>query len=96
MMVQTRTTQQMVVVLSTKILPIAYAGASIALLNKAVKAAPQTSKAEMSMLLATSALTLFNLDPSNNKHFLGAKRAYKNTAPSVVGKAKQEHQAALP
>uniref|UniRef100_A0A6U3QYH9 Uncharacterized protein n=2 Tax=Ditylum brightwellii TaxID=49249 RepID=A0A6U3QYH9_9STRA len=87
--------RQTVVVSSAKILPIAYTGASIALLNKAVKAAPQTSKAEMAVLLATSALSLFNLGPSDNENLTGAKRAYKKTAPSVAGKAKQERQAAL-
>ena len=77
---------------SAKVLPIAYTSASAALLFKGLKA---TTKAEKAVLLATSALSLLNFGPSDNAFLASAKRAYKKTAPSSAGRAKQERQAAL-
>lgn len=85
--------RSLTVVSSAKILPIAYTGASAALLTKAIR--KPCTKAEMAVLLATSALSLINLGPSDNANLASAKRACKNTAPSSSGKAKQERQAAL-
>jgi hypothetical protein len=85
--------RSLTVVSSAKILPFAYTGASVALLQKAIR--KSSTKAEMAVLLATSALALVNFGPSDNANLASAKRAYKKTDPSSSGRAKQERQAAL-
>lgn len=60
------------VVESAKVLPIAYSGASAALLYRATKAASKTDKG---VLLATAALSLFNLGPTDNARLTSAKRS---------------------
>eukprot|EP00536_Pseudo-nitzschia_multiseries_P014523 jgi/Psemu1/311098/fgenesh1_kg.719_\ len=78
---------------SAKVLPFAYTGFSGALLYKAVKCA--TDPAETMVLAAVSALSFFNLAPSDNARLASAKRAYKKTDPASAGKEKQVRQAAL-
>lgn len=76
---------------SAKILPIVYTSASAALAYQAKLA---TSKGDAAFLLATSALTLFNLGPTDNARLISAKRADINNPPAVSGVAKQRRQAA--
>jgi hypothetical protein len=79
------------VVESAKILPIAYASASAALMFRATKA---VTKADTAVLVATSALALFNLGPTDNARLASAKIAFQNTPPASSGTAKQRRQAA--
>jgi len=74
---------------SAKILPIVYTSASAALVYQAKQT---TSKLDAAFLLATSALTLFNLGPTDNKRLISAKRADTNNPPAVSGIAKQRRQ----
>jgi len=74
---------------SAKILPIIYTSASAALVYQAKQT---TSKLDAAFLLATSALTLFNLGPTDNKRLISAKRANANNPPAVSGIAKQRRQ----
>jgi len=76
---------------SAKILPIIYTSASATLAYQAKQTA---SKVDAAFLLATSALTLFNLGPTDNKRLTSAKRADTNNPPAVSGIAKQRRQAA--
>jgi len=76
---------------SAKIIPVAYASTSAALLWRATKV---FSNVEKSVLVATSALSLLNFAPSDNTRLASAKTAYKNTPPASSGRAKQERQAA--
>lgn len=76
---------------SAKILPIVYTSASAALACQAKQA---TSKLDAAFLLAISALTLFNLGPTDNKRLTSAKRADTNNPPAVSGIAKQRRQLA--
>jgi len=62
------------VVHSAKVLPIAYSGASAALLYRATEAVPKINKA---VLIATATLALFNLGPTDNARLASAKRACK-------------------
>jgi len=75
------------VVQSAKVLPVAYSGASAALLFRATKA---VTKADKAVLIATAALSLFNLGPTDNARLASAKRADKRypscTPPSEYRK----------
>jgi hypothetical protein len=93
----TRTTtafppRSLTVVSSAKILPIAYTAAAAALLNKAITTS--STKAQVAVLAATSALSLVNFGPSDNAKLASAKTAHKNTPPASSGVAKQKRQAA--
>jgi len=76
---------------SAKVLPIAYASGSAALLYRATQAVTKTDKA---VLLATSAIALFNLGPTDNKYLSSAKKADVKHPPATSGAAKQRRQAA--
>jgi len=66
------------VVESAKILPVAYTSLSGALLYRAAGAA---TKADRAVLVATAALALFNLGPTDNARLASAKRACKKSSP---------------
>lgn len=66
------------VVQSAKVLPVAYSGASAALLFRATKT---VTKADKAVLIATAALALFNLGPTDNARLASAKRADKRYPP---------------
>jgi len=85
--------RSLTVVSSAKVLPIVYTGASVALFKKAIRRS--STKAEMAVLLTTSALSLLNMGPSDSANLASAKKAFKKTEPSSSGRAKQERQAAL-
>jgi len=94
---------------SAKILPIAYAGASGALLYKAAIRATTAStsttsrllrlvglSSECIVLLAVSLLSLVNFSISDNARLKSAKIAYQQkTNPASSGKEKQFRQAAI-
>ena len=61
------------VVQSAKILPFAYGGASMALIYRAAATASKTDKA---VLVATAALSLFNLGPTDNARLVGKCQCY--------------------
>jgi hypothetical protein len=84
--------RSLTVVSSAKILPIAYTAAAAALLNKAIT--KSSTKAQVAVLVATSALSLVNFGPSDSAKLASAKTAYKNTPPASSGVAKQKRQAA--
>ena len=71
-------TRSLPVVQSAKVLPLAYASASAALLYRATKAA---TKADKAVLVATAVLSLFNLGPSDNVRLASAKKADKIYPP---------------
>jgi hypothetical protein len=85
--------RSLTVVSSAKILPIAYTSAAAALLEKAIT--KSSTKVQVAVLLATSALSLVNFGPSDNAKLASAKQAYKNTPPATSGVAKQKRQAAI-
>jgi len=83
---------------SAKILPIAYAGASGALLSKAViiKATTTSTPSECLVLLAVSLLSLINFSISDDARLQSAQIAYhQKTNPASSGKEKQVRQAAI-
>ena len=87
---------------SAKILPVAYAGFSGALLYKAqamMKGTTATPSPEAAssilVLLAVAALSIVNFSASDNAKLKSAKIAYHTTTPASAGKAKQQRQAAL-
>jgi len=79
---------------SAKILPITYASASVALVYQAAQAASVNKKGDVAVLIATSALALFNLCPTDNARLASAKRADMKHPPATGGAAKQRRQAA--
>lgn len=88
--------RSLTVLSSAKVLPVAYASASAALLYKATIKLSTSTKAEIAVLLSTSALSLINFAQLDNAKLKSAKIAYtENTEPSSSGQAKQERQAAL-
>jgi hypothetical protein len=79
------------IVQSAKVLPVAYTSASVFLVYRATKI---SSKVDMAVLVATAALTFFNLGPTDNARLASAKKADKNTPPASSGKSKQLRQTA--
>jgi hypothetical protein len=83
--------RSLTIVKSAKVLPVAYISASAALLYRATRT---SSKVDMSVLVTTAALSLFNLGPTDNARLASAKRADQRFPPASSGIAKQRRQAA--
>lgn len=84
-------TRDLTVVHSAKILPIAYASASAALLYRATQA---TNSPDAAVLASVAALALFNFAPGDNQLIASAKRADEKYPPAVSGEAKARRQSA--
>lgn len=91
--VSTSIPRSLPIVESAKIVPVAFTSASAALMFRATKVY-SSNKVDAAVLLATSALTLFNFGPIDNARLISAKRADKSNPPASSGIAKQRRQAA--
>lgn len=72
------------VVKSAKILPFAFSGASAALIYRAASTA---SKTDRIVLVATAALSLFNLGPTDNSRLVGKCQRYPNRETAALTKS---------
>lgn len=79
---------------SAKILPVAYASASAALIFRATQLPVPTSKQDAAVLVATALIAAFNLGPTDNARLASAKKADNLYPPASSGVAKQRRQSA--
>jgi hypothetical protein len=89
--------RSLTIVQSAKVLPAAYLSASAALLYRAAVTRTYTSSnvgVDTAVLVATAALSVFNLAPMDNARLASAKRADQRYPPASSGLAKQRRQAA--